>query len=221
VALNINQNSGKGPRGSIPARSVNSSWGELFSFLKTIVVFFSIALMLRASVVEAFKIPSSSMEPTLEIGDHILVNKLSYGARLPLVSKTIFNFRAPKRGDVVVFTLPDDPRTADVNESKTNIIKRIIGLPGDQIEVEGMNVSINGEELDEDYARWFQGGRKDYPKIDVPKDHVFLMGDNRDHSKDSRYWQHPFLDVSRVKGRAFVIYWNTSLSFKRMFNTIK
>ncbi len=193
---------------------------EFLSFLKTIVIFFGIALMLRASVVEAFKIPSSSMEPTLEIGDHILVNKLSYGVRLPFVSKTLWGFRKPERGDVVVFTLPDDPRTPDIDEASTNIIKRVIGVPGDSLEVKDMSVLINNEALDEGYARWLQGGKRDYPKIEIPENHVFLMGDNRDHSKDWRYWAQPFLSIDRVKGRAFVIYWNSLLSFKRMFRSI-
>ena len=110
-----------------PSGSHSRQWAEVISLVKSLAIFFGIAFMLRASVVEAFKIPSSSMEPTLQIGDHILVNKLSYGIRLPLKIETLFDFREPKRGDVVVFTLPED--------GSTNIIKRVIGLPGDVVQV--------------------------------------------------------------------------------------
>lgn len=202
----------------------NSQWAEVYSLGKSIALFLAIAFLLRASVVEAFKIPSSSMEPTLEIGDHILVNKLSYGLRLPLVAETVFNFREPKRGDVVVFTLPDDPMTPEIDESETNIIKRVIGLPSDKIEVRGTQVIINDQPYreDEEYARWLQGGKKDFGPVVVPNDSVLLLGDNRDYSKDSRYWRiSPFLGIERIKGRAFVIYWNSLFSFKRMFTLIR
>lgn len=198
-----------------------SQWAEVFSLLKSLIIFFGIAFMLRASVVEAFKIPSSSMVPTLEIGDHILVNKLSYGVRLPFKVETALDFRIPKRGDVVVFTLPDDPATPE-DETDTNIIKRVIGLPGDTIEVRGMKLFINGELStdDSDYAIWVLGGQKDFGPVEVPEEHVLLLGDNRDQSKDSRYWEDPFLEISRIKGRAFIIYWNWPSPLKRIFHII-
>ena len=198
-----------------------SQWVELLRLVKSLAVFFAIAFMLRASVVEAFKIPSSSMVPTLEIGDHILVNKLSYGIRIPFRSTTIFNFRMPKRGDVVVFTLPDDPNTLE-DETDTNIIKRIIGLPGDIIEVRGTHVYINQEIFsdDEKHARWLLGGKKDFGPVRVPSGAVLLLGDNRDQSKDSRYWNDPFLSIDRIKGQAFFIYWNSGLEFRRFFSVI-
>lgn len=196
-------------------------WIELIGLIKSISIFLAIAFMLRASVVEAFKIPSSSMEPTLEIGDHILVNKLSYGLRLPMVQETVVEFRKPKRGDVVVFTLPDNPKTPDITESNTNIIKRIVGLPGDVIEVKQMEVFINGEKLSEEYARWLQGGKKDFGPVEIPPGRVLLLGDNRDYSKDSRYWTDPFLETGRIKGRAFIIYWNYQHWLQRMFNVIR
>ena len=136
------------------SHSQNSQWLEVFGLVKSLVIFLSIALFLRASVVEAFKIPSSSMKPTLQIGDHILVNKLSYGLRAPLVNETLVQYRSPKRGDVVVFTRPDDPNTPEIDEADTNIIKRVIGLPGDKIEVNGTRVLINEKALHEDYAIW-------------------------------------------------------------------
>lgn len=198
----------------VPTGSHSRQWAEVISLVKSLAIFFGIAFMLRASVVEAFKIPSSSMEPTLQIGDHILVNKLSYGIRLPLKTETLFDFRGPKRGDVVVFTLPED--------ASINIIKRVIGLPGDVVEVRGTRVYINGKMLkdDEHYAKWIKGGIHDFGPERVPDDSVLLLGDNRDQSRDSRLWETAFLDVSRIKGRAFLIYWNLA-SLRRMFNIIE
>jgi len=197
---------------------------EFFSLIRSLAVFFSIALLLRASVVEAFKIPSSSMEATLQIHDHILVNKLSYGLRIdPISDESLMKFRSPKRGDVVVFKLPDIPETPTV-ESDPNIIKRVIGLPGDEIEVRGTQVIINGETYtdDEKYAQWLHGGKKDFGPERVPEGTVLLLGDNRDQSRDSRFWDDsPFLDMKRIKGRAFVIYWNWPPSFERIFSVIR
>ncbi len=195
---------------------------EFISFIKSLIIFLVIALVLRASVVEAFRIPSSSMESTLEIGDHILVNKLSYGFRVLGVDKTVYPYSTPERGDVVVFTLPDDPRTTDIDESDTNIIKRVIGLPGDTIEVRGTQVFVNNELYEEDsrYSRWLRGGIKDFGPTKIPEGTVLLLGDNRDYSRDSRFWENHFLDIDRIKGRAFIIYWNR-LQLGRMFEAIE
>ena len=184
-------------------------WQEVYSFFKTLCLFLAAAFLLRASVVEAYKIPSGSMKPTLTIGDHILVSKLAYGFRLPLVNETIFQFRAPQCGDVVVFTRPDDPDTLE-DESAINIIKRVIGLPGDVIEVRNTEVYINNELHQENYARWEENGipEGDFGPARVPPGHVLLLGDNRDHSRDSRFWNYPFLEMSRIKGKAFLIYWS-------------
>ncbi len=193
-----------------------STTGEVVSFLKTLAVFLVAAYILRASVVEAFKIPSLSMYPTLKVGDHILVNKLSYGFRLPLMTDSLSLYDTPKRGDIVVFTRPDEARTPE-DESSINIIKRVIGLPGETVEVRGTKVLINGKELDEPYARYQEHGIPDgyFGPDTVPEGHIFLMGDNRDHSKDSRFWENPFLDLHRVKGRALIIYWSWD-SLKRI-----
>lgn len=202
----------------------SSQLKEFLNLIKSLSVFLSIAFLLRASVVEAFKIPSSSMEPTLQIHDHILVNKLSYGLRLdPVTNESIAFFRIPRRGDVVVFKLLDDPRTLE-NESDPNIIKRVIGLPGDEIEVKGTKVFINKEyyAADENYAIWVEGGRKDFGPMRIPENQVMLLGDNRDMSRDGRFWETgPFLPINRIKGRAFVIYWTWPPSFKRMFSLIR
>lgn len=210
------------PQPQFSNNPAESEWSKLFGLIKSLAFFVGIAFLLRASVVEAFKIPSSSMEPTLLIGDHILVNKLSYGIRLPLVSKTVLPYSNPKRGDIVVFTQPDNPLTPEEDESKINIIKRVLGLPGDIIEIQGSTVWVNGKQIDEkNYTvLWEYGGRKNFPPQKVPDGRIFLMGDNRDHSRDSRYWDEPFLEISRVKGRAFFIYWNSLFQLKRMFSIL-
>ncbi|MCO6431054.1 MAG: signal peptidase I [Deltaproteobacteria bacterium] len=183
---------------------------EILSFFKTLAIFLVLAFFLRASVVEAFKIPSGSMQPTLDIDDHILVWKFSYGLRLPFFKEVVYEYDQPERGDIVVFTRPDRPDTRE-DESDVNIIKRIIGLPGDTVEVNGMTVYINNSPLKEPWAtQWLLSGAQErFGPEKVPPGHVFLLGDNRDHSKDSRFWEDShFLDIRRIKGRAVVIYWS-------------
>jgi signal peptidase I len=186
-----------------------SGFSEVVSFLKTLALFLAAAFILRASVVEAFKIPSLSMFPTLKVGDHILVSKLSYGLRLPLVKDSLFLFDSPERGDIVVFTRPDEPHTID-DESSINLIKRVVGLPGETVELRGTQLLIDGKVLDESYARYEEHGIPDgyFGPQRIPEGHVFLLGDNRDHSKDSRFWRDPFLDMRLIKGRALIIYWS-------------
>ncbi len=188
---------------------------DIRSVLKSLVLFVLLALFLRASAFAAYKIPSSSMEDTLKIGDHIFANKLSYGFRLPFMEYTVLDYDFPERGEVIIFTLSENP--------SIDIIKRVIGLPGDQIELKGRTLFINGEpyEKDREYTIWKEGGVKDFGPVVVPEDHVFLLGDNRDHSRDSRFWDDPFLDRKRIVGRAFVIWWNWSKPSERMFTMIR
>ena len=136
-----------------------------------------------------------------------------HGLRVIFKEETLVDYSIPERGDIVVFTRPDKP--------SFNIIKRVIGLPGDKIELRGQTLKINGKvQKPEDYVvRWI-GRRKDF-KGTVPEGRVFLLGDNRGASKDSRYWEDHYLEISRIKGRAFFIYWNSRFIFSRMFNTIK
>lgn len=195
-----------------PSPAAPSRVAEVISFIKTLVLLVAIAIMLRGTVIEAFKIPSGSMIPTLRIGDHILVGKLSYGLRLPFMASTVYDYAEPKRGDIVVFTRPDDPATQDEDDSSINIIKRVVGLPGEEVEVVGTKVIINGKPLEEPYAIWDEGGVKSWGPEKIPAGHVLLLGDNRDHSKDSRYWTDPFLDIKRIKGRAMIIYWTWDTS---------
>ncbi len=157
-------------------------------------------------MVQAFKIPSGSMIETLNIGDHILVNKFIYGIKIPFTDEILIPFSKPKRGDVIVFKYPQD-------ESK-DFIKRVIGEPGDVVEVLNKQVYVNQKPLDEPYAihqDLVVYSREAQPRdyfgpITVPQDSYFVMGDNRDHSMDSRYWG--FVKLNKIKGKAFLIYWS-------------
>src|SRR6266571_2926809 len=158
-----------------------------------------LALFIRTFIVQAFKIPSGSMIPTLQIGDHILVNKLSYGVRIPFLERYLLDYSKPGRGDVVVFIFPED-RSKD-------FIKRVIGVAGDTVEVRGKKIYIKGKQIDDSHA-YFAGddpqtagllSRDDYGPRTVPANHIFVMGDNRDRSYDSRFWG--FVDLNDVRGK--------------------
>jgi signal peptidase I len=207
---------------STSSQAPQSTWGEIVAFFKTLIVILGLAFAIRITVVEPFKIPSGSMIPTLQVGDFILVLKFWYGLRMPFVTDSVTMWNSPKRGDVVVFTRPDDPNTPDEDDSEIHIIKRVIGLGGETVEVRGARVMINGKQLEEPYARWSEGGKFEGnfgPKI-IPAGHVLLLGDNRDNSKDSRFWTTPFLDVKRIKGKAVVVFWSWD-SFSRVFTRIR
>jgi len=169
-----------------------------------------LALVIRTLVVQAFTIPSGSMMDSLLVGDYILVNKFLYGAELPLTEWRVPGLSTPHRGDIIVFKYPQD--------EKRDFIKRIIGTPGDVVQVRGRQVFVNGKALDEPYVR-----RVDAPPVHggdltfcgfaygcdpttVPPDSYFVMGDNRDNSQDSRYWG--FVKQEKIKGKAFLIYWS-------------
>jgi signal peptidase I len=165
-----------------------------------------LALFIRTFIVQAFKIPSGSMIPTLQIGDHILVNKLAYGIRIPLKGEYLVTFGTAERQEVVVFVYPED-RSKD-------FIKRVIGIAGDIVEIRSKKVYINGKPIIDSYAHFEDGSSKLWP-IDnrdnygprqVPEGHIFVMGDNRDRSFDSRFWG--FVDLKEVKGKAVIIYWS-------------
>lgn len=165
-----------------------------------------LALFIRTFVVQAFKIPSGSMEPTLLVGDHILVNKFIYGIKIPIIRKTLIPISEPKRGDVIVFIYP-------VDKSK-DFIKRVIGLPGDRIKINGRKIYINGRLYNDKDGYYAEEDEKSphsiqesqFGPVTVPDNALFVMGDNRDHSYDSRFWG--FVPLSSVKGKAFIIYWS-------------
>ena len=175
-------------------------------YAESIVIAVVMALIIKAFVIQAFKIPSGSMIPTLKIGDHILVNKFIYGTKLPFSDSIIIPLRRPNRGDIIVFKFPDD--------EKKDFIKRVIGLPGDLVEIKGKKVYINGSPIDDSYAvhsdpMLYPSGiqpRDNFGPLTVPQDSYFVMGDNRDFSLDSRYWG--FVKLNKIKGKAFIIYWS-------------
>ena len=174
-------------------------------YAEAILIAFALAVVVRTFVVQAFKIPSGSMIPTLIVGDHILVNKFVYGVKVPLTDRVVITVSKPKRDDIVVFKFPKD--------ESTDFIKRVIGLPGDTVEVRNKRVYINGAPLDEPFAV-HQGPpvvmgereRDDFGPVTVPPEHYFVMGDNRDQSYDSRFWG--VVRINKIRGRAFAIYWS-------------
>jgi signal peptidase I len=230
--------------------------GASREYVESIGVAVLIALFLRAFVVEAFKIPSGSMIPTLQVGDHIFVNKFIFGARIPFTNIKLFHhLRPPRRGEVIVFIYPENP--------EKDFIKRIVGVPGDTVQVCGPQVMLNGKPLrrepvpgpceyddyDEDhplgswhkvkclaYREW--NGNETYvtvhndlniPQVptcgkewQVTPDHLFVMGDNRDNSHDSRYWG--LVPYENIKGKAWFIWWSaaekSSVRLNRMFDSI-
>ena len=164
-----------------------------------------LALLIRGFIVQAFKIPSGSMLPTLQIGDHILVNKFIYGPRLevPLTSLSLGHLpglRHPERGDVVVFIWPKD-RSKD-------FIKRVVGTEGQTVELRNRRLYVDGEPVDDPHAHYTAPGATggNFGPFTVPADSVFVMGDNRDQSYDSRFWGPVRLDD--IKGKALIIYWS-------------
>jgi signal peptidase I len=178
-------------------------------YFETIVVSVILALFVRTFVVQAFKIPTGSMEPNLLVGDHLLVNKFVFAPTASAIERALLPIRNVRRGDVVVFKFPQDP--------ERDFIKRIIGLPGESIEVRGTQVLINGQAIEQPFAHFLlphdpnapasEGDpRERYGPVTVPPGHYFAMGDNRDNSEDSRYWG--FLPATYLKGRALMIYWS-------------
>ncbi len=175
-------------------------------YVEAFAIAIVLALIIRAFVVQAFKIPSGSMIPTLLVGDHILVSKFIYGVRVPFTDIKFFDFREPKRGEVIVFIYPKD-------ESK-DFIKRVIGVEGDKIAIKDKKLYINDELYDDPYGFYKEHTiiprhvqpRDNFGPVVVPKDSLFVMGDNRDRSADSRFWG--FVKLDKVRGKAFLIYWS-------------
>ncbi len=182
-------------------------WRKILKeYVEPIVIAVLIALFIRTFIVQAFKIPSSSMEPTLQVGDHILVSKFIYGVKIPFTQKKLFQYQTPSRGDVIVFVFPMD-------KSK-DFIKRVIGVEGDRIDIEGDKIYINGKRMEDPWGyydsqnawRRSLGPVGPFEHVVVPKDHLFVLGDNRDNSQDSRVWG--FVHLNEVKGKAFLIYFS-------------
>ena len=185
-------------------------------YLESIVIAVICALFLRTFVVQASKIPTGSMENNLLIGDHLLVNKFVFGPSETSLERRLLPIRPLRRGDVVVFKFPEQP--------ERDFIKRVIGLPGETLEVRDRRVYIDGKPISEPYAHFLElreapseghevtsvDVRERYGPVNVPAGHVFVMGDNRDNSEDSRYWG--FLPQRNIKGLALMVYWSYEAS---------
>jgi signal peptidase I len=220
-----------------------------WEWVKSIVVAFSLFLVIRTFLVEAFRIPTGSMENTLLVGDFLLVNKAVYGAQVPLSKKHLPAFKEPVRSDVVVFVPPHEP--------DKNYVKRLIGVSGDTLEMRNKVLYLNGAAQTESYVRhtdpnndvyapsmyWqceyrpaslkdadCRPTRDNWGPVVVPTGHFMMLGDNRDDSEDSRYWG--FVDRSAIKGKPLFIYysfdsstlrpfpWITQIRWSRIGNTI-
>ena len=182
---------------------------QLRDWTEALIVAAILALIIRTFVVQAFKIPSGSMEDTLLIGDHLLVSKFTYGLQVPFIEERILTVRDPERGDVIVFEFPEDKDKSYFK--RRDFIKRVIGLPGDSIEIRNKNVYVNGNRYITPQAVYKDGNITSGPRdnmslIKVPPHNYFVMGDNRDRSYDSRFWR--FVDRSAIKGLAFIKYWS-------------
>ncbi|WP_136512936.1 signal peptidase I [Geomonas edaphica] len=175
-------------------------------YAESIIIAILLALVIRTFIVQAFKIPSGSMEDTLAIGDHLLVNKFIYGTKIPFTDTEILKLRDPKQGDVIVFQYPEDP--------SKDFIKRVIGVPGDVVEVKNKRVYVNGKlyanphevHKEADLIPKEMNPRDFKDPVTVPPNSYFVMGDNRDRSYDSRFWG--FVTREKIKGLAFIKYWS-------------
>ncbi len=217
---------------------------KIVEYARSFFPIFLIVLVLRSFVAEPFRIPSGSMMPTLLIGDFILVNKFGYGIRLPVLDTKIFDLGSPKRGDVIVFRSPENPATP--------FIKRVVGLPGDQIAYYNKVVYVNGEPAEQESVGTFSGSGSDMSmsgaslltenltghlheiliqqgaptlegKMIVPEGHYFVLGDNRDNSRDSRFWG--TVPDELLIGRAFMIWmswdWGHGIKWGRIGDSIQ
>lgn len=196
----------------------------LREYTESLIIAVVLALFVRTFVFQAFKIPTGSMEPNLLIGDHLIVNKMIFSPAATGVERAILPTREVRRGDVIVFKYPEEP--------ERDFIKRVIGLPGDRLELRNKILHINGQPLEEPYAHYASPAsteafgasgdlREFYGPVTVPDRQFFMMGDNRDNSEDSRYWG--FLPASYVKGKALFIYFSfdSGLRWERLFDTVR
>jgi signal peptidase I len=202
-------------------------------YFESLVIAVILALFVRTWVFQAFKIPTGSMERNLLVGDHLIVNKMVFAPSASGLERAIMPSRPIRRGDVIVFKYPKEP--------ERDFVKRVIGLPGDRLELHRKVVSINGEPLKEDYIQLIEPPalgsprtedlREEYGPVTVPPGQYFMMGDNRDNSEDSRYWG--FMPESYVKGQALFIYYSvaaggdsaasfvTDVQWSRLFNRVR
>jgi signal peptidase I len=184
---------------------------KIWEYVKAIGTALILALLIRSFAVQAFKIPSGSMIPTLLVGDHLLVNKIVYGTPvdIPFTNITVFHMpglRHPQRGEIIVFKYPEDP--------KRDFIKRTVAVEGDTIQMIDKKVYVNGKPVEEPFTQHTDASlrmgqlepRDNFGPYLVPKNKLFMMGDNRDQSYDSRFWG--YVDIKQVRGKAMIIYWS-------------
>ena len=210
---------------SLSSRPAKSKFRETVEALAIALV---LALFIRTFIVQAFKIPSGSMEDTLLIGDHLLVNKFIYGVQLPFSDARYFAIRHPQQGDVIVFEFPEDRNNPNLTFwERRDFIKRVVATPGETVEIRDKEVYVDGKPYDLPQAVHKEAGQvignaelcsgtdtfprpqycRDYmPPVKVPKGEYFVMGDNRDRSYDSRFWG--FVPEANIKGMAFIKYWS-------------
>ena len=196
-------------------------------YFEALVIAVALALFVRTWVFQAFKIPTGSMEPNLLVGDHLIVNKMVHGPASTAFERAILPRREIRRGEVIVFKFPKDP--------SRDFIKRVVGLPGDRIEMRRKKMYVNGQVQDEAYAHYFaplspetdrrsDDLREEYGPVTVPAGQYFMMGDNRDNSEDGRYWG--FTPATYVKGQALFIYFSvgdaaSDIQFGRLLNRVR
>ena len=182
-------------------------------YIEPIVIAVLIALFIRAFIVQAFKIPSSSMEPTLLVGDYLLVNKFIYGVRIPYSDIKFFEYKKPKRGDIIVFIFPKD--------RKKDFIKRVVGTEGEKITILHNKIYIDDKLIDDPWGHFTipRSSIEDYGPIKVPEGSLFVMGDNRDNSQDSRFWG--FVKTNEVKGKAFIVYFSLDWDARNLLNKVR
>lgn len=200
---------------------IRASW----EWVRSILIAFVLFLLVRSFIVEAFRIPTASMESTLLVGDFLLVNKAAYGAQIPGTHLRIPSIFEPDRGEVVVFNPPHDP--------SRNYVKRVVGLPGDTVEMRGKVLYRNRKPVEEPYVRYlnrhpdvvhpgmkwqedylvdrgeahsYRPSRDHWGPLVVPDEKYFVLGDNRDDSEDSRHWG--FVDRAAIRGRPWLIYYS-------------
>jgi len=191
----------------------------LKEYVEPIVIAVLIALFVRTFIIQAFKIPSSSMEPTLLVGDYLLVNKFLYGTRIPFMDEKVLQFRKPHRGDIIVFIYPKD-RSKD-------FIKRVIGQEGEKVEIIHNKIYINDRLIPDPWGHFseknlwtrYLPSMESFGPVVVPKDSLFVMGDNRDNSQDSRFWG--FVTLREVRGKALVIYFSLDWNARALIDKVR
>ncbi len=207
-------------------------------YTEAVIIAIILALLIRTFIVQAFKIPSGSMKQTLLVGDQILVSKFLYGVKIPFTDIRFFILRQPRRGDIIVFSFPQNKEKEECRSFTQNVasrfgnawnnksllylfkddcrdfIKRVIGVGGDKIEIKNKVVYVNNVALVEPYAIYNSKSagesaiepRDNFGPVIIPRNKFLVLGDNRDNSHDGRFWG--YVDMSEIKGRAFIIYWS-------------